>query len=93
MDKDAMKRLLRDAGMQIAKFISFNNYDIDKISFSEIKEKIGLPMFIKPANLGSSVGINKVKNSQEFERSIKIAFRYDKKMDVSQLWYFKKIFY
>ena len=84
MDKDVMKRLLRDSGMPIAKFLSFTNQSIGKIQFNEIKEKIGLPMFIKPANLGSSVGINKVKNSKEFERAIKVAFKYDKKILIEE---------
>lgn len=65
MDKDVMKHLLRDAGMPIAKFISFTVSSVTGMSFNEIKRKIGLPMFVKPANLGSSVGINK---SQEQAR-------------------------
>lgn len=58
MDKDVSKRLLRDANIPIAKFVVFNRSERDDISFFEIKKKLGLPFFIKPANLGSSVGIS-----------------------------------
>ena len=60
MDKDVMKRLLKESGIPVAKFKTLHTGD--KISFNEIKKTLGLPVFIKPANLGSSVGINKAKN-------------------------------
>src|SRR3989339_1000939 len=54
MDKDVMKRLLRDAGIPIGKFITLAVHE--KIpSFAYIKKTLGLPFYIKPANLGSSV--------------------------------------
>jgi len=48
--------------------------------FDEIVEKLGLPFFVKPANLGSSVGINKVKTEADFEPLINEAFNYDNKI-------------
>jgi D-alanine-D-alanine ligase len=51
MDKDVMKRLLRDAGVPIAKFMAFERADV--ISFAKVKKALGLPLFVKPANLGS----------------------------------------
>lgn len=78
MDKDVMKRLLRDANIPIAKFLVFK--DIDKIDFKKIVKKIGLPFFVKPANLGSSVGISKVKNKKDFKKAMLKAFRYDRKI-------------
>jgi len=84
MDKDVMKRLLRDAGMPIAKFITFTDSSVAVMPFNEITEKIGLPMFVKPANLGSSVGINKANNRQEFEKAIEVAFKYDKKILIEE---------
>ncbi|MDP2788437.1 MAG: D-alanine--D-alanine ligase family protein [bacterium] len=77
-DKDAMKRLLRDAGIPVAKFIILKSRE--KISFEKAKKELGLPMFIKPANMGSSVGINKVKNKKDFYRALKDAFQYDTKI-------------
>lgn len=78
MDKDVMKRLLRDAGIPVGKFIARKLGE--KINFTQIKKELGLPLFIKPANLGSSVGINKANNEKEFYQAIKIAFSFDTKI-------------
>lgn len=80
MDKDCAKRLLRDAGIPVADFLTFNFSEIKKISFEEIENDLGLPFFVKPANLGSSVGISKVKNKAEFQEAINNAFQYDNKI-------------
>lgn len=82
MDKDVMKRLLRDAGIPIGKFITVRGGD--KISFTNFRKKFGLPMFIKPANMGSSVGVSKVRNENEFEKAIKEAFKYDSKIIIEE---------
>src|SRR6266404_8529530 len=68
MDKDVMKRLLRDAGIPVARFLVTNRYSSEGIGFDYARGQLGLPLFIKPANLGSSVGIQKVKDGEEFER-------------------------
>lgn len=80
MDKDAMKRLLRDAGIPTAKFLVFHRSHMQEINFSAAAKKLGLPFFVKPANLGSSVGIHKVKSKAQFSRAISDAFRYDTKI-------------
>ena len=80
MDKDVMKRLLRDAGIAVAKFLVFDRSAADEIVFSRVKRLLGLPLFVKPANLGSSVGISKVTSRHQFARAIKEAFRYDSKI-------------
>lgn len=80
MDKDVAKRLLRDAGIPTAKFLVFNQSMLDEIYFTEIKGQLGLPFFIKPANLGSSVGIHKIKNRKQFDDVAKDAFKYDSKI-------------
>lgn len=82
MDKDVMKRLLREAGLPIANFLVFK--DIDKINFERVVEKIGLPFFIKPSNLGSSVGVSKVKNKSDFKKALVEAFRYDRKILIEE---------
>jgi D-alanine-D-alanine ligase len=84
MDKDAMKRLLRDAGIRTADFLVYNRSQFHSIGFSDIRRSLGLPVFIKPANLGSSVGITKVKHRKEFEPAIREAFRYDHKILVEE---------
>ena len=83
MDKDAMKRLLRDAGIPIGKFISLKSHEHVPL-FAEIEEAIGKPFFIKPANMGSSVGINKVRNEVEYAAALIDAFQYDTKIIIEE---------
>ena len=82
MDKDVMKRLLRDAKIPIGKFLAFQR--TDKISFAKVRKSLGLPLFVKPANLGSSVGISKVSRPGEFASAVREAFRYDNKIIIEE---------
>lgn len=82
MDKEVMKRLLREAGIPEAKFLVFKDYE--EINFEEVVERLNLPFFVKPANLGSSVGVCKVKSKQDFDRALKNAFKYDRKILVEE---------
>ncbi len=84
MDKDITKRLLRDAGISIAEFLVFKKNEKESINFEEVKNKLGLPIFIKPANAGSSVGISKIKNKNEFIEGIKKAFCFDNKILIEE---------
>jgi D-alanine-D-alanine ligase len=79
MDKDVMKRLLRDAGVPIGKFLVLKSHETPP-SFQMLREELGLPLFVKPANMGSSVGVNKVRNEDEYRRAIRDAFEYDTKI-------------
>jgi D-alanine-D-alanine ligase len=83
MDKDVMKRLFREAEIPIGKFITIKSHE--KIpSFAEIKNKLGAPFFIKPANMGSSVGISKVHDEAELAAALKDAFLYDTKIIIEE---------
>jgi D-alanine-D-alanine ligase len=82
MDKDVMKRLLRDAGIPIGKFIALKLGE--KVTFEKVKKYLGLPIFIKPANMGSSVGVSKVKNKREFQEAINLAFEFDTKIVIEE---------
>jgi len=85
MDKDVLKRLLRDAKILTPKFEVFNNYkDKENINYEKLAGKLGPSMFIKPANLGSSVGINKVNSEEEFKKAVKEAFKYDRKIIIEE---------
>jgi len=84
MDKDVAKRLLRDAGLAIARFLVFDRSSLNKIDFNETKNELGVPLFIKPANLGSSVGINKVNDRGQFEAAVNEAFKYDNKIVIEE---------
>jgi D-alanine-D-alanine ligase len=84
MDKDVMKRLLRDAGIPIAPFKAVRAHDANRFSFAELREELGLPLFVKPANLGSSVGISRVESDSEYRVALEEAFAYDRKVIVEQ---------
>ncbi len=84
MDKDFTKRLLRDAGLPIGKFVCLKRHEKSSHSFQAIKEELGLPLFIKPANMGSSVGVHKVTDENQFQSAIKDAFQYDTKVLVEE---------
>jgi D-alanine-D-alanine ligase len=84
MDKDVMKRLLRDARIPIPDFAVFRRGNRDAIRFGKIKDALGLPLFVKPANLGSSVGISKVARRREFDAAVNKAFRYDDKIIIEE---------
>jgi D-alanine-D-alanine ligase len=79
MDKDVMKRLLRDAGIPCAKFITARKHG-GVPDYAAIVAGVGEPFFVKPANLGSSVGISKVHNRGEYVPAVTQAFSYDNKI-------------
>jgi D-alanine-D-alanine ligase len=82
MDKDVMKRLFREAGIPTSKFLILRVSE--ETSFKKISRVLGLPVFVKPANLGSSVGISKVKNEKEWKSALKDAFQYDSKIIIEE---------
>jgi D-alanine-D-alanine ligase len=84
MDKDVMKRLLRDAKIPIPKFVVFEQGEKKSVQFKSIKKILGLPFFVKPANLGSSIGISKVTRPSQFRAAIDAAFRYDSKIIIEE---------
>ncbi|MDD4753939.1 MAG: D-alanine--D-alanine ligase [Desulfitobacteriaceae bacterium] len=86
MDKDIMKRLLRDAQLPSARYFLLFKYpgNDENPSFKEISRELGLPLFVKPANMGSSVGISMAHNEDEFNRAISEAFKYDHKLIVEE---------
>jgi D-alanine-D-alanine ligase len=79
MDKDVMKRLLRDAGVPVGKFIAVWSHE-ELPDYKTAAEKLGSPLFIKPANMGSSVGVSKARNEEEYAAGLKEAFLYDRKV-------------
>jgi D-alanine-D-alanine ligase len=79
MDKDVMKRLLRDAGVPIGAFISLRSHEALP-GFDGIVKELGLPFFVKPANMGSSVGVSKVHTEGEYTAAVRDAFVYDRKI-------------
>ena len=68
MDKDIAKRLMRDRGLPIPRFMSFTLSDAP--TFEAIVSELGRPVFVKPARLGSSVGISKAGTREEFAQGV-----------------------
>lgn len=86
MDKDVMKRLLRDAGIPIAAFRVVKKHELvrDRDRVLASCAELGFPLFTKPANMGSSVGVRKVKAPDELERALLHAFEFDLKVIVEE---------
>ncbi|MEN6347590.1 MAG: D-alanine--D-alanine ligase family protein [Armatimonadia bacterium] len=87
MDKVVMKTLFRAAGLPVPDFVSFKRHewqaDPDSLR-KRIAEELGYPCFVKPANLGSSVGISKVCDETELDAAIDLAAEYDLKVIVER---------
>jgi len=77
MDKVIMKRAFVAEGLPVPKWLPFRDGQDKAEILAQCESRLGYPMFVKPANLGSSVGISKVLNPKEFATAIDLAWRYD----------------
>ena len=87
MDKDVMKRLFAQAGLAIVRHVTLLRGDWQKSpkkSIAQVEKALKYPVFVKPANLGSSVGITKAHNRKELGPALDEAARYDRKLIVEQ---------
>ena len=87
MDKDIMKALFRAAGLAIVKHVTILRGDWEsqpKKAQKLVESKLKYPVFVKPANLGSSVGISKVRDRKELGRAIGEAAKFDRKIVVEE---------
>jgi len=82
MDKVVMKALLRDAGIPNARALVYRKGD--EVRFSAVASELGMPVFVKPANLGSSVGVSRATDEASFRTAVEDAFRYDTKILVEE---------
>ena len=83
MDKEMAKRLARDAGIPIVPFVlaRAGRWEKEKDETrARVADELGFPCFVKPVNMGSSVGVHKVKDVAAFDAAMKDAFRYDTKV-------------
>jgi len=80
MDKDFTKRILRDSGIGHAKGVTIYKQDRYNTNYETLKVELGDVMFVKPCNMGSSVGVSKVTNKEEFENALDEAFIFDRKV-------------
>ena len=84
MDKDFTKRLLRDAGLKVAPWISVTQAQRARLDAQAVIDQFGLPLFIKPANQGSSVGVSKVDHIGDLAAALDLAFTFDRKVLIEQ---------
>ncbi len=80
MDKDVMKRLFLQKGIPTSDYVSFFEDEAHQFDFTTVKKKLGSPLFIKPANMGSSVGVSRVESDEEYRSALKEAFSFDQKV-------------
>jgi D-alanine-D-alanine ligase len=77
MDKDLFKAIMRDQGIPVTRNVTLRNGDAPQTPF-------GYPVFVKPARLGSSVGISKAHDAEELRAAVELAFRHDEKVLVEE---------
>ncbi|MBN9244119.1 MAG: D-alanine--D-alanine ligase [Mesorhizobium sp.] len=78
IDKDIAKRLLKEAGVPTAPAVVIHPNAVPR--FADLERQLGLPVFVKPARQGSSVGVSKVATEAEFEAALAEGFRHDRKL-------------
>lgn len=87
MDKLVMKQLFAHRGLPQLPYVSFLRSEYQKYESNILKlvhDKLEYPVFVKPANLGSSVGISKCNNEEELKKGIEEAFQFDRKLVIEQ---------
>ncbi|WP_210138164.1 D-alanine--D-alanine ligase [Staphylococcus sp. GDH8C109P] len=87
MDKLVMKQLFAHRGLPQLPYVSFLRSEYQKYENNILKlvhDKLEYPVFVKPANLGSSVGISKCNDEEELKRGIEEAFQFDRKLVIEQ---------
>jgi D-alanine-D-alanine ligase len=87
MDKDVMKRLFRDAGLPAVPWVTILRSEWERARAPirhSIERRLRYPLFVKPANLGSSVGISKVSSRRQLAPAIDLAAQYDRKIVVEK---------
>ncbi|GAC1364535.1 MAG: D-alanine--D-alanine ligase [Ktedonobacteraceae bacterium] len=87
MDKEKMKMVFASAGLPNVNYIVFrrSNWERDpRTVLDKIEQQIGYPNFVKPVNLGSSVGVNKAHNREELSHALNVAAEYDHKIIIEQ---------
>jgi len=87
MDKDVMKRLFAQARLPIVRHVTLLRADWEKSprkAVAQVEAALRYPVFVKPANLGSSVGISKAHDRKELGPALALAAKYDRKLIVEQ---------
>ena len=84
MDKAMAKQVLTAAGIPQARFRAFAEHEFTPGLPAELADDLGLPVFVKPANMGSSVGVSKARTVEELRDAIDVALTYDEMIVVEE---------
>ena len=84
MDKDVCKRLLRDAGIPVARHLCLRRGDVEPRLAAKVGDLFAYPVYVKPANMGSSVGVSRVETADSLLAAIETALQYDTRVLVEE---------
>src|SRR6266853_4133201 len=87
MDKEKMKMLFQSVGLPVADYLVYRRNEWERSPetiMDAVEQQLGFPCFVKPVNLGSSVGVNKAHDRIELEYAINIAAEYDRKIIIER---------
>jgi D-alanine-D-alanine ligase len=87
MDKEKMKKVFQSVGLPVAEYLTYRRNEWERSPepiMDAIEQHLGYPCFVKPVNLGSSVGINKAHNRIELDQALRIAAEYDRKIIIER---------
>ncbi len=87
MDKEKMKMIFQTMGLPIVDYLTYRRHEWERspeATLDAIEQRLGYPCFVKPVNLGSSVGINKAHNREELEHAMRVAAEYDRKIIIER---------
>jgi D-alanine-D-alanine ligase len=87
MDKEKMKMLFQSVGLPIVDYLVYRRHLWERSPetvIAEIEQRFGYPCFVKPVNLGSSVGVNKAHNREELGHALRVAAEYDRKIIIER---------
>jgi D-alanine-D-alanine ligase len=87
MDKIIMKSVFRDHGLPVVKYYATTRHAWENApdeTLAAIEQALGYPVFVKPANLGSSVGVVQAQNREELHQALEVAAQYDRRLLIEQ---------
>ena len=80
MDKDVIKNILRCHDIKVSPSVTVYKHQQNQIDCNDIIRQFGLPLYVKPCNMGSSVGVSKVQQQEQLHDALQLAFQYDQKV-------------
>ena len=84
MDKEMMKRVCIERGLPVVEYVALGRHELNPEAAEAVSKRFPFPVFVKPANLGSSVGISKVHSWAELEPAMRLAAEFDRKIIVER---------